>query len=186
MTKHPVDETLPEVVMPSCAVHKTLSGQKALVTGASSGIGKGVALALSKAGADVVVNYASSPEQAEEVVAEIRHEGALRVLRPGGTLSSLGVYSGDLTIPLDAFTAGIGDHRLSSSESGRCATTPVAIDSLARCRAQTPPPDPRPQGAGWIESSCAQRPFICGSNHQPNRRRKRTRARVRLLNNFGE
>jgi glucose 1-dehydrogenase len=75
MTKHPVDETLPEVVMPSCAVHKTLSGQKALVTGASSGIGKGVALALSKAGADVVVNYASSPEQAEEVVAEIRHEG---------------------------------------------------------------------------------------------------------------
>lgn len=94
MTKHPVDETLPEVVMPSCAVHKTLSGQKALVTGASSGIGKGVALALalSKAVADVVVNYASSPEQAEEVVAEIRHEGALRVLRPGGTLSSLGVY----------------------------------------------------------------------------------------------
>src|SRR5918996_1551056 len=64
---------LPEVVMPSCAVHKTLSGQKALVTGASSGIGKGVAL--SKTGADVVVNYASSPEQAEEVVAEIRHEG---------------------------------------------------------------------------------------------------------------
>jgi glucose 1-dehydrogenase len=75
MTKHPVDETLPEVVMPSCAVHKTLSGQKALVTGASSGIGKGVALALGRAGADVVVNYASQREPAEEVVAEIRHEG---------------------------------------------------------------------------------------------------------------
>ena len=39
-------------------------------------------------------------------------EAALRVLRPGGTLSSLGVYSGDLTIPLDAFAAGLGDHTI--------------------------------------------------------------------------
>jgi threonine dehydrogenase-like Zn-dependent dehydrogenase len=39
-------------------------------------------------------------------------EGALRVLRPGGTLSSLGVYSGDLKIPLDAFLAGLGDHTI--------------------------------------------------------------------------
>src|SRR3954447_6792374 len=36
----------------------------------------------------------------------------LRVLRPGGTLSSLGVYSSDLTIPLGAFAAGLGDHRI--------------------------------------------------------------------------
>ena len=39
-------------------------------------------------------------------------EGALRVLRPGGTLSSLGVYSGKLQVPYDAFAAGIGDHRI--------------------------------------------------------------------------
>ena len=39
-------------------------------------------------------------------------EGALRVLRPGGTLSSLGVYSSDLRIPLDAFAAGLGDTRI--------------------------------------------------------------------------
>lgn len=39
-------------------------------------------------------------------------EWALRVLRPGGTLSSLGVYSSDLTIPLDAFAAGLGDNRI--------------------------------------------------------------------------
>ncbi len=39
-------------------------------------------------------------------------EAALRVLRPGGTLSSLGVYSTDLRIPLDAFVAGLGDHRI--------------------------------------------------------------------------
>ena len=39
-------------------------------------------------------------------------ESALRVLKPGGTLSSLGVYSSDLTIPLGAFAAGLGDHRI--------------------------------------------------------------------------
>ena len=39
-------------------------------------------------------------------------EAGLRVLRPGGTLSSLGVYSTDLTIPLAAFSAGLGDHKI--------------------------------------------------------------------------
>jgi threonine dehydrogenase-like Zn-dependent dehydrogenase len=39
-------------------------------------------------------------------------EACLRVLRPGGILSSLGVYSSDLRIPLDAFAAGLGDHKI--------------------------------------------------------------------------
>ena len=39
-------------------------------------------------------------------------ESCLRVLRPGGTLSSLGVYSGKLSLPVDAFAAGLGDHKL--------------------------------------------------------------------------
>lgn len=39
-------------------------------------------------------------------------EQALRILKPGGTLSSLGVYSQDLKIPLDAFAAGLGDHTI--------------------------------------------------------------------------
>jgi alcohol dehydrogenase len=39
-------------------------------------------------------------------------ESCLRVLKPGGTLSSLGVYSGKLTLPVDAFAAGLGDHTL--------------------------------------------------------------------------
>ena len=39
-------------------------------------------------------------------------ESCLRVLKPGGTLSSLGVYSGKLELPLDAFAAGLGDHRV--------------------------------------------------------------------------
>ena len=42
-------------------------------------------------------------------------ENALRVLKPGGTLSSLGVYSTDLVIPLDAFHAGLGDNRIVTS-----------------------------------------------------------------------
>ncbi len=42
-------------------------------------------------------------------------EAALRVLRPGGTLSSLGVYATDLTIPLGAFSAGLGDHKIVST-----------------------------------------------------------------------
>ncbi|WP_262299168.1 NAD(P)-dependent alcohol dehydrogenase [Microvirga sesbaniae] len=39
-------------------------------------------------------------------------EASLRVLRPGGTLSSLGVYAGDLRLPLDGFLAGLGDHTI--------------------------------------------------------------------------
>ena len=42
-------------------------------------------------------------------------EACLRVLRPGGTLSSLGVYSTDLKIPLAAFAAGLGDHTIVTS-----------------------------------------------------------------------
>ena len=40
---------------------------------------------------------------------------AMKVLRPGGTLSSLGVYSEDLTIPLSAFAAGLGDHKINTA-----------------------------------------------------------------------
>ena len=39
-------------------------------------------------------------------------ESCLRCLRPGGTLSSLGVYSGKLQIPYEAYAAGLGDHRI--------------------------------------------------------------------------
>jgi glucose 1-dehydrogenase len=52
-----------------------LKNQKALVTGASSGIGEACAIALGAAGAAVVVNYVSSPEDAEPVVAAIRQNG---------------------------------------------------------------------------------------------------------------
>jgi threonine dehydrogenase-like Zn-dependent dehydrogenase len=77
-------------------------------------------------GADVTIDY-----REVDVVAEVQRltgggadvaiealgtqqtfESALRCLRPGGTLSSLGVYSGKLQIPYEAFAAGLGDHRM--------------------------------------------------------------------------
>ncbi|MEU2210667.1 SDR family oxidoreductase [Streptomyces hygroscopicus] len=52
-----------------------LKGQKALVTGANSGIGRATAIALGRSGADVVVNYVSDRPAAEAVVAEVRSHG---------------------------------------------------------------------------------------------------------------
>ncbi len=60
---------------PQLAAQRILSGQKALVTGANSGIGRGVALALGEAGADVVVNYVTDEPAAREVVTQIERSG---------------------------------------------------------------------------------------------------------------
>ena len=63
------------IPMPNCGHLPLLKGQKALVTGGSSGIGKACAHALGGAGADVVVNYISSEDEAQEVVDSIKAEG---------------------------------------------------------------------------------------------------------------
>jgi len=73
------DPTLPPVVMPSCPIERKLKGQKALVTGASSGIGRGIAIGLGHAGADVVVNYISGDAQAQAIVNEVKSCGDNRV-----------------------------------------------------------------------------------------------------------
>ena len=66
-----------------------LVNKKAIVTGASRGIGKSIALEFAKQGADVVINYNSSKEAAEQVAAEIRSLGrvaltvkALTLIKP--------------------------------------------------------------------------------------------------------
>jgi len=84
-------------------------------------------LAMSKRmGADIALDY-----RAQDVVAEVRKltgggadvaiealgtqgtfENSLRCLRPGGTLSSLGVYSDNLQVPIDAFSAGLADQKI--------------------------------------------------------------------------
>ena len=93
-------------------------------------------------------------------------EACLRVLRPGGTLSSLGVYSTDSTIPLAAFAAGLGDHRIVTTlcsggkermrrlmsgsrqgGSGHGTSCPRAKARIAHCRgpriSRPPPPSMR-------------------------------------------
>lgn len=72
----PAKEEIPPVVMPTCSMRKVLKGQKALVTGANSGIGKGVALALGLAGADVMINFVVGEPEAEEVAHEIDKNGS--------------------------------------------------------------------------------------------------------------
>ena len=81
-------------------------------------------------GADAVVDFKQSdPVEAimalthgrgvdaaiEALGLQTTFESCLKVLKPGGTLSSLGVYSDDLTIPLAAFHAGLGDNKIVSS-----------------------------------------------------------------------
>ncbi len=66
-----IESAAPPVTLP-----KLLSGQKALVPGASSGIGKAEAIALGQAGADVVVNYVGNAAAADAVVEDIRKSGA--------------------------------------------------------------------------------------------------------------
>jgi threonine dehydrogenase-like Zn-dependent dehydrogenase len=112
-------------------------------------------------GADVVLDYRET-----DVVAEVKRltgggadvaiealglqetfEQALRCLRPGGTLSSLGVYAGKLQMPYDAFAAGLGDHRIVTTlcpggkermrrlmevvKSGRLDLTPLLTHSFS-------------------------------------------------------
>ena len=78
-------------------------------------------------GADIVLNFKSC-NPVEEIMRLTENRGVdvaiealgvqqtfescLKVLKPGGTLSSLGVYSKDLIIPLNAFDAGLGDHKI--------------------------------------------------------------------------
>jgi glucose 1-dehydrogenase len=70
------EEKYPEVVMPQCEAERVLKGQKALVTGANSGIGKAVAIGLGRAGAEVVVNFVHGDDEAAEVVGQIRKTGS--------------------------------------------------------------------------------------------------------------
>lgn len=71
-----LDEPLPAVVLPACPIRKVLKGQTALVTGATSGIGQGIAVALAHAGADVVVNYRTNPDALDEILEEWRRCGS--------------------------------------------------------------------------------------------------------------
>ena len=83
-----------------------------------------------RVGADIVIDFAKT-DPVEEILRrtdgrgvdvaiealglQSTFENCLKVLKPGGTLSSLGVYADDLTIPLASFHAGLGDHKIVTS-----------------------------------------------------------------------
>jgi len=75
MIRDLMPDDLPGIHMPKCEARPVLRGQKAVVTGASSGIGRAIAIALCGAGADVVVNYVGSDALAEQVLEEATHCG---------------------------------------------------------------------------------------------------------------
>ena len=93
---------------------------------------------LTGGGADVAI---------EALGEQVTFENSLRSLRPGGTLSSLGVYSGKLQMPYDAFAAGLGDHKVVTTlcpggkermrrlmemvKSGRVDLTPLITHTFA-------------------------------------------------------
>ena len=66
----------PTVHMPQVPARRLLENQTAIVTGASSGIGKSIAIALGAAGANVCVNFVTGPEKAEAVVQEIEKDAS--------------------------------------------------------------------------------------------------------------
>jgi glucose 1-dehydrogenase len=71
---------VPPVELPPRRPGPSLAGQKALVTGASKGIGQGIAVALAEAGADVLLNYYSDPQGAEQTAELVRRTGRKAVL----------------------------------------------------------------------------------------------------------
>ncbi len=76
----PENKYTPPNDMPPAPIHRVLVGQKALVTGASKGLGQSMAIGLAQAGADVLVNYNSDEEGARWTAEEIKKLGRKAVI----------------------------------------------------------------------------------------------------------
>jgi 3-oxoacyl-[acyl-carrier protein] reductase len=127
-----------------------LSGKVAVVTGASKGIGAGIALELAAAGAAVVVNYASSAEGAERVVQSIRQQGGKAIAVQADVSKA-----GDIGRLFDEATAAFGPPDVLVNNAGVYAflvlTTQEALKHF------------NPQGASVINISS-----VVGDNPFPN------------------
>lgn len=164
-------ESLPQAELPACPIHRVLRGQKALVTGANSGIGQAVVLALAHAGADVVVNYVSRPDAAEAVVkdavrcgtqayahrADLRKEDEVRdmfrtMIREFGTIDILVNNAGlQKDAPLEEMTLGDWQFVLDVNLTGQFLCAREAVREFKR-RGVRP------------EVSCAAGKIICMSS----------------------
>src|SRR5258705_1951371 len=117
-----------------------LSGKTALVTGASRGIGRASALALAKAGAQVLVHYSSSGKEAEAVVSEIRQAGgraekvAADLRTPNGPHALAKLVHGIVGPRLDILVANAGISKTASIED----TTVEDFDTLFAVNVRAP------------------------------------------------
>ena len=117
-----------------------LSGKTALVTGASRGIGRASALALAKAGAQVLVHYSSRGKEAEAVVAEIRQAGgradkvAADLRAPNGPHALAKLVHGIVGARLDILVANAGISKAASIED----TTVEDFDALFAVNVRAP------------------------------------------------
>jgi NAD(P)-dependent dehydrogenase (short-subunit alcohol dehydrogenase family) len=117
-----------------------LSGKTALVTGASRGIGRASALALAKAGAQVIVHYSSSEKGAEAVAAEIRQAGgraekvAADLSTPDGPHALAKLVHGIVGARLDILVANAGIAKAASIED----TTVEDFDALFAVNVRAP------------------------------------------------
>jgi NAD(P)-dependent dehydrogenase (short-subunit alcohol dehydrogenase family) len=117
-----------------------LSGKTALVTGASRGIGRASALALAKAGAQVLVHYSSSEKEAQAVVAEIRQAGgraekvAADLRMPNGPHALAKLVHGIVGPRLDILVANAGISKTASIED----TTVEDFDTLFAVNVRAP------------------------------------------------
>ena len=117
-----------------------LSGKTALVTGGSRGIGRAAALALGKAGAQVLVHYGSAVKDAEAVVAQIRHSGgradavAADLAAPDGPHKLAKQVRGIVGERLDILVANAGISRPATIEE----TTVADFDQLFAVNVRAP------------------------------------------------
>ncbi len=112
--------------LPSAPYHPVLTCQPALVTGANSGIGRAVALGLARAGADVVVNYVTHPETADEVAHEIEGMGRRAI-----TLQADVSKEDDVERMFAAAIAAFGTLHISVSNAGLQRDSPFDEMTLA-------------------------------------------------------
>ena len=108
-------------------MHITLQNQTAIVTGANSGLGRGIALAFAKAGANVVVNYHTNQDQADEVVALIAADGGHAI----AVQADVGEES-DVLALFDAAVKRFGAVDIVVANSGRQDDAPSADMTLAQ------------------------------------------------------
>jgi 3-oxoacyl-[acyl-carrier protein] reductase len=157
-------------------MHNGLNGRIALVTGASRGIGRAIAVALGRRGADVAVNYQKNEDAAREVCARIRDEGVRTLLVQGDVAQSADVTRmmteirrelGPVTILVN--NAGIGTVRTIEEISLREWDETVAVNLTAPFLVtQAVLPDMR--AAGWgriigLSSAAAQVGGVVGPHY---------------------